>query len=445
MLDKDKIMEAISDWNYWGKDLPSTIRRKTYEDEIARKASSGEILVIKGVRRSGKSTLLINEIKRHRSEGRPAKDILLVNLEDPRFVNHLNPALLDRIKDTYLEFMAPDNKPIIMLDEVQNVPGWEKWALKEYGLRQSSLYITGSSSALLSPEVGTALSGRYLDVTVFPLSFAEFLHFNQSPIHDRAERLQNRTQVDRLFARFIEQGGFPKLIEIPDAETRRDTLKAYYDSILLRDIIARHKIANHRALEELTVFLLSNIASCNSTNKLKNNLGISFDSVKDYTHYLEQACLIFQLPRFAWSVKKQLANPRKFYSVDTGLCNRVSFQVGARRAQNLENIVFIELLRRKREIYYYKTGQDLEIDFVVKQGAQIVELIQVCHDLEAQKTRRRELKAFEKAQAEIGGGKAIRKTLLTLEPHERSDLVGQGVEVQNVIDWLLFPWGSGSI
>lgn len=311
--------------------------------------------------------------------------------------------------------------------------------IKEYGLHQSSLYITGSSSALLSPEIGTALSGRYLDVTVFPLSFAEFLHFKQSPIHDRTERLQNRTQVDRLFRRFVEQGGFPKLIEITDAETRRDTLKAYYDSILLRDIIARHKIVNHRALEELTVFLLSNIASSNSTNKLKNDLGISFDSVRDYTHYLEQACLIFQLPRFAWSVKRQIVNPRKFYSVDTGLSNRVSFQVGARRAQNLENIVFIELLRRKREIYYYKTSKDLEIDFVVKQGARIVELIQVCHDLEAAKTRQREFEAFEKAEAEIGGSQPIRKTLLTFEAYEGNDRAGQGVDVQNVIDWLLFP------
>ena len=439
MLSKEKIMETISDWNYWGKDLRPSIERRSYEAEISRKASSGEILVIKGVRRAGKSTLLLNEIKRLRAEGRPAKDILLVNLEDPRFVEHLSPALLDQIKDAYIEFMAPGPKPIIMLDEVQNVPGWEKWALKEYGLSQSSLYVTGSNSSLLSPEIGTALSGRYLDVTVFPLSFAEFLHFNNLSIRDHAERIQKRNKVDGFFRRFVEQGGFPKLIEISDAETRRDTLKAYYDSILLRDIITRHKILNHRTLEELTVFLLSNTTSSNSINRLKNNLGISYDSVKDYTHYLEQACLIFQLARFDWSIKKQLSHPKKFYSVDTGLANRVSFQVGARKAQNLENIVFVELLRRKHEIYYYKTSNNLEIDFVIKDGAKIVELIQVCHDLENEKTKKREFAAFAKAEDEIGDTSGIRKTILTHMPYEESDPKDHDIKIRNVIDWLLFP------
>ncbi|MBN2499066.1 MAG: ATP-binding protein [Deltaproteobacteria bacterium] len=439
MLSKDKILEAISDWSYWGKQLPASIPRQGYSEEIARKAASGEILVIKGVRRAGKSTLLLNEIKRLHASGRAARDILLVNLEDPRFVEHLEPALLERIKSSYLEYMNPGPEPVIMLDEVQVVPAWEKWVLKEHSLGRSQLFVTGSSSSLLDPDIGTALSGRYLDLTVFPLSFSEYLRFHDLPIDDPVQRVHRRTEVDRLYRQYAEQGGFPKLVEIPDAETRRDTLKVYYDSILLRDIVARHAIHNPRALEELAVFLLTNTAAVNSTNRLKNTLDMSFDSVRDYTHYLEQACLVFQLARFDWSVKKQLANPRKFYSIDTGLSNRVSFQVGTRMAQNLENIVFLELLRRKHEIYYHKTGQGLEVDFVIKQGARIVELIQVCLDAHDDRTRRREMRALVRAEQELGRGEPVRKTLLTLESSEPRPTDDPDIRVLDAIDWLLFP------
>ena len=442
MLSKDKVMEVIADWSFWQKDLPATKERRGYEAELGRKASSGDILVIKGVRRSGKSTLLINEIKRLRSKGVPAKDILMVNLEDPRFVNYLGPALLDRIKDTYVEYMQPDSIPYIMLDEVQNVPYWEKWVLKEYDLGKSRVYVTGSNSSLLDTEIGAALSGRYLDVVVFPLSFTEFLEFNNLRIWNRAERLHYRNEIDRLYRRYSEQGGFPKLVEITDDETKRDTLKVYFDSILLRDIMTRSAVGHPRALEELAVFLLSNAASANSTNRLKNIFSMSFDAVKEYTRLLEEAFLIFQLPRFDWSLKKQLVNPRKFYSVDTGLSNRMSFRIGGRNAQNLENIVFLELLRRKGEIYYFKTAKQQEVDFVLKEGAKIVELIQVCVKADEPKTLDRETTAFAKAERELGLGYDVKKTLLTLAPPDEELERCMGIKVRNVIDWLLFPLGS---
>ena len=442
MLNKDKILEVITDWSHWSRKLPPTTERPTYQAEIARKITSGQVLTIKGVRRSGKSTLLLNEVKRLRSEGMRPEDILVVNLEDPRFINDLSPSLLDRIKDTFLEYMAPSTKPVIMLDEVQNVPGWEKWVVKEHDLKRSSVYVTGSSSSLLDSDLGTPLSGRYLDVTVFPLSFQEFLLFNGVSVRDQTDRVQNRNELIRLYRRYADQGGFPKLAEIADEETRRDILKVYYDSILLRDIMARHTIGNPRALEELTVFLLSNAGSINSINKLKNNFGMSFDAVNEYTTYLERAYLIFQLPKFDWSVKKQLVNPRKFYSIDTGLSNRVSFQVGSRKAQNLENIVFVELMRRKQEIYYLKTPQKREVDFVVKQGARITQLIQVCLNAEDPQTLKRELSAFAKAEKELAdpGSPPIAKTLLTLEPiGVKIDNLPPGVKIRDVIDWLLFP------
>ena len=198
MLTKEEIFEVLTDWNYWDRPLPATVIRQSYEEEIARKAASGEILILKGVRRSGKSTLLINEMKRLTAGGLDSCNILYVNFEDPRFYNHLTLELMERIREVYLEYLAPSDKPIIMLDEVQNIKGWEKWSFKEYALKQSSLYITGSSSALLSKEIGTALTGRYLDIEVFPLSFKEFLHFNKLTINSQAEQTRHRTKL-RLY------------------------------------------------------------------------------------------------------------------------------------------------------------------------------------------------------------------------------------------------------
>ena len=437
MLSKEEIFEALTTWNYWDRLLPETVSRPVYENEIARKARTGEILILKGVRRSGKSTLLINEMKRLVSEGNAVRNILYVNFEDPRFINHLGPDLMELIKETYFEFVAPDSKPYFFFDEVQNIPAWEKWLLKEYATKSAHLYVTGSSSSLLSREIGTALSGRYLDIEVFPLCFQEFLTFGGITITTKADRISKKTSINRAFRRFIDQGGFPKLVELNDEESQQDLLKNYFDSILLRDIVARHDLTNYRSLEEMATFLLANTSSLSSTNKLKELLGISYEKARDYSTFLEEAYLIFQLHRFSWSVKKQLVNVRKFYAIDTGLANRVSFQVGSRYGQNIENIVFLELLRRRQEIYYFKSKNDREVDFLVKEGKIIKELIQVSYSLNDENTRKREFAALKTAADELTDP-TPRCLVLTMGHGERIQWQGLKIEVINIIDWLLF-------
>ena len=435
MLNKEEIFEILATWNYWDKPLPPTVARPRYEKEIARKARTGEILILKGVRRSGKSTLLLNEIKRIIAEGHDISSILYVNFEDPRLLGHLTVELMELIKETYLEFMTPKEKPFFFFDEVQNLTGWEKWILKEYATRAAHIYVTGSSSSLLGREIGTALSGRYLDITVFPLSFAEFLSFKGISICSKADKVNKKTELNRAFRDFMTQGGFPKLVEITDLESQQDLLKSYFDSILLRDIVARHNLTNYRAMEEMAGFLLANTSSPSSTNKLKNLLGISFEKARDYTAMLEDACLIFQLHRFSWSLKKQLTNVRKFYAIDIGLANRVSFQVGSRQGQNLENIVFLELIRRGYEIYYYKTKNDHEIDFLVKEGQEVTELIQVSYSLKDEQTRKREFTALKSAAAEFK--KMPKCMVLTMDRNETIQWQNISIEVKNMIDWLL--------
>ena len=172
-MDKTEIIEILNDWNYWKRDLPQTYKRELYDKKLLSFIKYDEITVIKGIRRSGKSTLMLNLIKNLLSQGTASENILFVNLEDPRFINHLSIDLLQTIKEVYLEYLNPKEKPYIFLDEIQNIPEWEKWVTKEYELKSSNIVISGSNSSMLSSEIASSLSGRYLQLDVYPLRFKE--------------------------------------------------------------------------------------------------------------------------------------------------------------------------------------------------------------------------------------------------------------------------------
>lgn len=430
-MDKHKIIEVLNEWNFWNRDFPSTFQRPVYEEEIEKKSRSDEIIILKGVRRSGKSTILINYIKNLIDRGIEKERILFVNLEDPRFAPYLKLELLEKIKESYLYFLDPKEKPYIILDEIQNIEGFEKWLLKEYELNQAHLYITGSNSKLLSREIGTALSGRYLDTTVYPLSFKEFLYFKGIEVATPLDLIDRRLQIERLFEEYTLFGGFPKVVLTDDITNKSAELKSYFDSILLRDIVARYRLDHFTALEKLAVLLLSQIANFTSFNKLRNILALSHETVEKYVEYLQNAYLIFQVPKFDWSLRKQMTANKKIYAIDTGLSRRISFEVGKRRGDLLENIIFLELTRRYEAIYYYKTKEGYEVDFLIKAHEKIVALIQVSLTLSDEKTKKRELRALKKTQAELGCDCDL--IVLTMD---RSDET-EGVRILNVLEWLL--------
>jgi len=433
-MNKEKIFEILSDWNYWFKKLPVTYERIDYEKEIARKSTSGEVIVIKGVRRSGKSTLLINEIKRLSREGVNLKNILFVNFEDQRFRLFKEETLLEEIKSVYLEYIQPEGDIVIMLDEVQNVKNWEQWVLKEYELSSNSLYVTGSNSHLLGAEFGSALGGRYLDIEVFPLSFREYLAFNKLEVKSKAERIHHQIKIKQLFNDYIKFGGFPKTVMLEDEELKRETLKSYYDSILLKDIVARYQLKNYQVLNELSLFLLSNNGTINAYNKLKNNFSSSFDTIRDYMEYLLNSYMILSINKFDYSYKKQVANPKKIYAIDTGFANAVSFNISQKLGANLENIVFLELRRRHKEIFYYKTQNGYEVDFLLRKEGRI-ELIQVTLTLENEDTYKRELRVFAHAKKELRG--ELECKVITLDKSEQVVYDGVEIEFINIFDFLL--------
>jgi predicted AAA+ superfamily ATPase len=222
-LDKSEILAILNDWNYWNKELPSTKKRDFYDKKISNFLKNDEVIVIKGIRRSGKSTLMINQIKKLVDEGISINDILIINLEDPRFINNLNLELLQTIKDTYIQYLNPTSRPYIFLDEIQNIPQWEKWINKEYELKLSHLIITGSNSSMLSSEIASSLSGRYLSIDVYPLSFKEYLEFKNITINSLLDLVDNKIILNREFEQFINDGGFPKLISYEKEQKKRIT------------------------------------------------------------------------------------------------------------------------------------------------------------------------------------------------------------------------------
>ena len=435
-MDKTEILEILNDWNYWNRSLPKTIERPVYEKKLASLSQLDEVIVITGVRRCGKSTLMLNRIGQLYKEGVPKESILFVNLEDPRFINALGTNLLEKIKEVYLENLNPKGDVYVFLDEVQNIEKWEKWVTKEYELKQSKMVISGSNSSMLSSEIGSSLSGRYVSLEIYPLSFREYLAFHGERVDNRLAFVDKKLTINRMFEKYLHEGGFPKVVEYADPSQKRELLISYKDSVMLRDIVARYALKEYRVLEEIAAFLLSNSGISQNINKLKNSFGISYDMAKAYLEYLVNAYLLFEVSKFDYSLRKQHANDKKFYSIDLGISNVLRVPNLQTRGSDLETVVYLELLRRGYRIYYYKTSNGWECDFVLEKENRIVGLVQVCRSLEDAKTAKRELRVFAKTMQEL----QLKETECLVISEEQSRILeynGVQIEEKNIKEWLL--------
>jgi len=435
MLEKTKIIEILNDWNYWDKDILNTVSREIYDNKIEKYLNKDEIVVIKGVRRCGKSTLMLNQIKSLHQKGISKNNILFINFEDPRLINHLSLDLMQQIYEVYLEYLNPTEKPYIFLDEVQNIPSWEKWVNKEYELKKSYITVTGSNSSMLSSEIATALSGRYISIEVFPLSFCEYLSFKNIVVKSKLELVSKKIELNRELENYIKDGGFPKVISYENDE-KIELLTTYKDSILLKDIVSRFKLKNFHILEELAAFLLANSGIVQSKNKLKNNFGVSYDMASDYLEYLKKAYMLFEINKFDYSLKKQNVNDKKYYSIDLGLSNIFRVPNLQTRGSDLETIVFLELLRRGYKVYYYKTSNDLECDFLIEKNNKIIQLIQVSSSIENIKTLKREIAPFIKTITEL----KLKDTECIVITEDNSKIINQDnfeISVVNIKEFLI--------
>ena len=383
-------------------------------------SSGKEITVISGIRRCGKSTLL-QEIRSKNNEA----DYFL-NFDDERLI-HFTVDDFQRLSEVFIELFGEQST--FYFDEIQNIPNWERFARRLYDSGKK-VYITGSNASMLSRELGTHLTGRYIQYELFPFSFKEFLAFNN--ISYNKEDLfttSGKSKLKTWFNNYFKWGGFPEYLQ----SKNREYLKSLYESILYRDVLVRNKLTNEKEILELMYYLSSNVARLSSYNSLKTIIGVkNASTVKKYLEFLRNTYLIFLVNKFDFSLKKQLQNPKKFYLIDNALTNELGFHTSADNGHLLENLVFIELKRRRKQVYYLKNN--FECDFLIREKNKITMAIQVTWSIENAQTREREINGLLKAMElfNLDGG-----MILTENSSEDVKINNKTISIRPVWQWLL--------
>lgn len=382
-------------------------------------------LVVSGIRRVGKSTLLVQLMRNFYKD-----TSYYFNFEDERLLNFESNDF-NALYELMIELF--DEKKVFFFDEIQNVKGWENFVRRMQD-RKFKFFITGSNASLLSKELGTKLTGRYLSQKLYPFSFKEFLSFKNYKFQpNNLYKTVERGKLKKFFNVYLKEGGMPEYLQYQNKEV----LKNVYEDILYRDIAVRYDIKETKSLRELALYFLTNLGGLFSYNKLKKNLSLgSVNTVKSYTEHLENSFLIFTINLFSYSLKQQAVAPKKVYCLDNGLANAVSFRFSRDRGKFLENLVFIELKRRNEDIYYYKTKNNLEVDFLLKKGRKVKQLIQVSQNLKENKTKEREINGLITALKEL---KLKQGLILTEDEEEVITLKGIKIIIQPIYKWLLMP------
>lgn len=361
------------------------------------------IKLITGPRRVGKSVFALLMLQ--------GKNFAYLNFDDNQLLEKWDEDLaMSALDDVYPDY------DFMLLDEIQNLPNWDLWVSKLYR-RGKNLIITGSNAKMLSSEMTTVLTGRYLQIEMLPFSLEETMSWkNISP--DREEQV---AQAIMLADDYMRNGGYPETI--PARSITKSYLSTLFDSILLKDVAQRHKVRNTTDLYNLATYLLSNFCNPISANELAGELGLSsVATTKKFCDYLNEPYLFFYLSRFNNKLKLMNKAPKKVYVVDNGFVQSTAFNLSENLGRLLENQVFVELLRRGyipgKTLFYYRTRNDKEIDFVTRKGAKVEQLIQVCYDMTSEKTRKRELDALVEAANELHCNK-----LLVITNSEQNELV----------------------
>ncbi|MCL2425299.1 MAG: ATP-binding protein [Oscillospiraceae bacterium] len=396
------------------------IQRQEYLDSLINFRDKQLIKVVTGIRRCGKSTLFELFQDYLRSDGVSDEQIISINLEEGEYDEIENYRQLYNFVN---ERIISDKKMYIFLDEVQRVTDFQKAVDSLYVKKNCDVYITGSNAHLLSGELATLLSGRYIEIKMLPLSFKEY-----------TSNFPNDTNLERLYASYIQNSAFPYALEIPEAKNRRQYLQGIYDTIVLKDIVARKRFPDIAMLKSVVRFMFDNIGNLSSTKKISDTMTsagrkISVHTVESYLTALTDSFILYQIGRYDVKGKQYLKTGDKYYVADIGLRYALLGTKKADMGHILENVVFLELLRRGYEIYIGKVG-NTEVDFVVV-GDEGEEYYQVAYTVidPSGETLRRELAPLDAINDHNP------KYLLTMDHTPLTS--HNGIKQINVLDWLL--------
>ena len=359
-------------------------------DKAKKYLSHPNVLVITGIRRSGKS-IFSYLLERDKKFG-------YINFDDERLFN-FKAEDLNKVLSAFYELYGDENLEYLIFDEIQNISGWELFINRLR--RTKKVIVTGSNSNLLSSEISTHLTGRHIDVHLFPFSFKEFLNFKNFKIQ-KTYTTKEKSRILNYLREYSKEGGFPEVYKFGKIMASR-----IYEDILTKDIILRYQIKKIDEIKKMAKYLISNSTEEISYSKIAKLFGIKHVStISNWINYLEDSFLIFRLERFSFKLKQQHVAPKKIYCIDTGMVDSIGFKFSENKGKIIENLVALELQRQKSknqnlEIYYWKNIQQKEVDFVLKENKTIKELIQVSYIESKEEIKKREIDALLKASKEL--------------------------------------------
>ena len=387
---------------------------------------SSLIKVILGPRRAGKSVFSILLLK--------DRDFMYFDFDDEVLSSEGSIPTLELMKELHAAY---GDIKTVLFDEIQNLPGWELFVnrLQKEGY---NVVLTGSNAHLLSMELATHLTGRHMPIELLPFDFKEFLRAKKFEIDPEYQSLpEKRGQLLNLMDQYLTKGGFPEVV-VSNLDPA-DYMEVLFDSLLFKDVVKRHRVKFSTQISNLGSHFVNNFASLYTLRKLQDVLNLKSTATADkYTKYLEEAYLIFSLLRYSPKSIQRIKSPKKVYIVDTGFITAKAVQHSPDKGKLMENLVFTELVKRgikpNRELFYYKTRNDREVDFVIKKGTEIDELIQVCYETVNSDVEQRETKALLEAAQEL---KVKKLTILTWD--EKREITKDGVTIQlkPLWEWLL--------
>jgi len=398
-MTREEILNILLRWNPWGK----VEKRKTIDRDQLKKIKILKdyrgVIVIKGPRRSGKSTLLYQLIEDF-SKQRDSRSILYVNFEDYSFsAENLGAEALETIVEVYRQEIYQDNDFLLFLDEIQNVEGWSNWVRTAIDADiVKTIFVTGSSSKILSGELASLLTGRHVDFELLPFSFREYLKARRYSPKDRIELMSKKNMYLNILKDYIIFGGFPEVVLNIDNEFLiNKILSQYAEDMILKDVVARYNIVNLKLLKSIAKYLAQNIGNRVTIRKIQRNFEDTFEkkssttTISNYISYLEMAYIFFEVHNFDYSIKKTVKSPLKYYIVDPGLRNAMFPSFTPDRGRLLENAVYLKLRNIYEEVFYWM-GKN-EIDFVCKKGDKF-DLYNVSYVSRHEEIDQRELKGL---------------------------------------------------
>ena len=408
------------------------------ERDLVLPIQPGLIITVPGVRRAGKSSLLMLSVNKLLASGVKREQILWVNFDDERLFG-MSTEELDEMLQAYRE-MYPDIhlKDVYMFfDEIQNIVGWDLFVMRVFKSYSEHVYVTGSNAKLLSSEISTALRGWTIDYEMLPLSFREFCRFTGVDVHSYLE--SDKAKRYAAMEEYIHDGAFPKVVLTNDRSTKLRLLQGYFNAMLFRDLVERYKIKNIEALRYFLKRLMLNLTKATSINAIVNDMRsngvtVNKDDLYNWADWAVDTYMFIRYPKYSSSLVKENQSLRKYYVIDTGMRQAVLMPQSEDNGKLLENIVALELFRRRgaeKKIFYWQGGH--ECDFVVQREELVEELIQVTWDMTDEDTRKREIEGLKEAAI---GTKCDKLTIVTREMKETIEEGGYRIEVVGIEEWL---------